>query len=95
MRSIGELDWGARLGSSTDELDWELDWGARLGNSMGELDWGARLGSSIGEDVRTSPLRIFGIRIWCALQLRTTIVNAGRGFCSQCAEWHGRCDDPG
>ena len=47
---------------------------------MGELDWGARLGSSIGEDVRTSPLRIFGIRIWCALQLRTTIVNAGRGI---------------
>ena len=82
MRSIGELDWGARLVSSTDELDWELNWGARLGNS-------------IGEDVRTSPLRISGIRIWCALQLRTTIVNAGRGFCSQCAEWHGRCDDPG
>ena len=51
------------------------------GSSTGELDWGARLGNSIGEDVRTSPPRISGIRIWCALQLRTTIVNAGRGFC--------------
>ena len=40
MSSIGELDWGARLVSSNDELDWELNWGARLGNSIGELDWG-------------------------------------------------------
>ena len=45
-------------------------------SSTGELNWG----------VRISPLRISGIRIWCALQLRTTIVNAGRGLCSQCAE---------
>ena len=50
---------------------------------------GAVVSTSVGAVMSStggSLLRISGIRIWCALQLRTSIVNADKGFGFQCSE---------